>query len=51
MLKTGIEVPVEENIDVIQWFEDPAALSTMLFLWYLAEADYVLFDEDDSRRK
>ena len=22
--KTGIEVPVEENIDVIQWVEDPA---------------------------
>ena len=36
--KTGIEVPVEENIDVIQWVEDPA------------EFIYVLFDEDDSKR-
>lgn len=28
--KTGIEVPVEENIDVIQWVEDRLNLSTML---------------------
>ena len=44
--KTGIEVPVEENIDVIQWVEDPAE-----FIYNAiapAEVDYVLFDEDDS---
>ena len=46
--KTGIEVPVEENIDVIQWVEDPAE-----FIYNAiapAEVDYVLFDEDDSKR-
>ena len=45
---TGIEVPVEENIDVIQWVEDPAE-----FIYNAiapAEVDYVLFDEDDSKR-
>ena len=37
--KTGIEVPVEENIDVIQWVEDPAE-----FIYKCcaqAEVDYV----------
>ena len=46
--KTCIEVPVEENIDVIQWVEDPAE-----FIYNAiapAEVDYVLFDEDDSKR-
>ena len=46
--KTGIDVPVEENIDVIQWVEDPAE-----FIYNAiapAEVDYVLFDEDDSKR-
>ncbi|MDU2860083.1 MAG: transcription termination factor NusA, partial [Streptococcus salivarius] len=46
--KTGIEVPVEENIDVIQWVEDTAE-----FIYNAiapAEVDYVLFDEDDSKR-
>ena len=46
--KTGSEVPVEENIDVIQWVEDPAE-----FIYNAiapAEVDYVLFDEDDSKR-
>lgn len=46
--KTEIEVPVEENIDVIQWVEDPAE-----FIYNAiapAEVDYVLFDEDDSKR-
>ena len=46
--KTGIEVPVEENIDVIQWVEDPAE-----FIYNAiapAEVDYVLFDENDSKR-
>ena len=46
--KTGIEVPVEENIDVIQWVEDPAE-----FIYNAiapAEVDYVLFDEIDSKR-
>ena len=46
--KTGIEVPVEENIDVIEWVPDPAE-----FIYNAiapAEVDYVLFDEDDSKR-
>ena len=46
--KTGIEVPVEENIDVIQWVEDPAE-----FIYNAiapAEVDMVLFDEEDSKR-
>ena len=46
--KIGIEVPVEENIDVIQWVEDPAE-----FIYNAiapAEVDYVLFDENDSKR-
>ena len=46
--KAGVEVPVEENIDVIQWVEDPAE-----FIYNAiapAEVDYVLFDEDDSKR-
>ena len=46
--KAGIEVPVEENIDVIQWVEDPAE-----FIYNAiapAEVDYVLFDENDSKR-
>lgn len=46
--KAGIEVPIEENIDVIQWVEDPAE-----FIYNAiapAEVDYVLFDEDDSKR-
>ncbi len=44
--RTGIEVPVEENIDVIQWVEKiQLNLSTML----LPVIDYVLFDEDDMK--
>jgi len=46
--KAGIEVPVEENIDVIQWVEDPAE-----FIYNAiapAEVDMVLFDEEDSKR-
>lgn len=46
--KTGLLVPVEENIDVIQWVEDPAE-----FIYNAiapAEVDYVIFDEKDSRR-
>ncbi|MGT2832366.1 transcription termination factor NusA [Streptococcus halotolerans] len=46
--KTGIEVPVEENIDVIQWVEDPAE-----FIYNAiapAEVDMVLFDEENSKR-
>ena len=46
--KAGVEVPIEENIDVIQWVEDPAE-----FIYNAiapAEVDYVLFDEDDSKR-
>ena len=43
--KAGVEVPVEENIDVIQWVEDPAE-----FIYNTiapAEVDMVLFDEED----
>lgn len=46
--KAGIEVPIEENIDVIQWVEDPAE-----FIYNAiapAEVDMVLFDEEDSKR-
>lgn len=46
--KAGVEVPVEENIDVIQWVEDPAE-----FIYNAiapAEVDMVLFDEADSKR-
>lgn len=46
--KTGIEIPVEENIDVIQWVEDPAE-----FIYNAiapAEVDMVLFDDDDLKR-
>lgn len=46
--KAGVEVPVEENIDVIQWVEDPAE-----FIYNAiapAEVDMVLFDEVDSKR-
>ncbi|WP_138083131.1 transcription termination factor NusA [Streptococcus porcinus] len=47
-VKTGIEIPVEENIDVIQWVDDPAE-----FIYNAiapAEVDMVLFDEIDSKR-
>ena len=47
-LKTGVEIPVEENIDVIQWVEDPAE-----FIYNAiapAEVDMVLFDDEDSKR-
>lgn len=46
--KAGAEVPIEENIDVIQWVEDPAE-----FIYNAiapAEVDMVLFDEEDSKR-
>lgn len=46
--KADVEVPVEENIDVIQWVEDPAE-----FIYNAiapAEVDMVLFDEADSKR-
>lgn len=46
--KAGVKVPVEENIDVIQWVEDPAE-----FIYNAiapAEVDMVLFDEADSKR-
>ena len=46
--KAGVEVPIEENIDVIQWGEDPAE-----FIYNAiapAEVDMVLFDEEDSKR-
>lgn len=46
--KTGIEIPVEENIDVIQWVDDPAE-----FIYNAiapAEVDMVLFDDEDSKR-
>ena len=45
--KAGVEVPIEENIDVIQWVEDPAE-----FIYNAiapAEVDMVLFDEEDSK--
>lgn len=46
--KTGLEIPVEENIDVIQWVEDPAE-----FIYNAiapAEVDMVLFDDEDTKR-
>src|SRR5699024_11585722 len=46
--KSGVEVPVEETIDVIQWVEDPAE-----FIYNAiapAEVDMVLFHEADSKR-
>ncbi len=46
--KTGIEIPVEENIDVIQWVDDPAE-----FIYNAiapAEVDMVLFDDEDIKR-
>lgn len=47
-LKTGLESPVEENIDVIEWVEDPAE-----FIYNAiapAEVDMVLFDDEDAKR-
>ncbi|WP_367007020.1 transcription termination factor NusA [Streptococcus sp. ZY19097] len=46
--KAGVEVPVEENIDVIQWVEDPAEYIYNAIA--PAEVDMVLFDDEDSRR-
>ncbi|MEN4387480.1 transcription termination/antitermination protein NusA [Streptococcus pyogenes] len=46
--KTGQEIPVEENIDVIQWVDDPAE-----FIYNAiapAEVDMVLFDDEDLKR-
>lgn len=46
--RTGLEIPVEENIDVIEWVEDPAE-----FIYNAiapAEVDMVLFDEEDSKK-
>lgn len=46
--KTGLEIPVEENIDVIQWVEDSAE-----FIYNAiapAEVDMVLFDDEDTKR-
>ena len=46
--RAGVEVPVEENIDVIQWVDDPAE-----FIYNAiapAEVDMVLFDEADHKR-
>ncbi|HGC9508532.1 TPA: transcription termination factor NusA [Streptococcus agalactiae] len=46
--KTGLEISVEENIDVIQWVEDPAE-----FIYNAiapAEVDMVLFDDEDTKR-
>lgn len=46
--KTGLLVPVEENIDVIQWVPDPAE-----FIYNAiapAEVDQVIFDEENSKR-
>lgn len=46
--KTGLEIPVEENIDVIQWVEDPAE-----FIYNAiapVEVDMVLFDDEDTKR-
>ncbi|HEN7011733.1 TPA: transcription termination/antitermination protein NusA [Streptococcus agalactiae] len=46
--KTGLEIPVEENIDVIQWVEDPAE-----FIYNAiapAEVDMVFFDDEDTKR-
>ncbi|VGV89853.1 transcription elongation protein NusA [Streptococcus pyogenes] len=46
--KTGLEIPVEENIDVIQWVDYPAE-----FIYNAiapAEVDMVLFDDEDLKR-
>lgn len=46
--KTGLEIPVEENIDVIQWVDDLAE-----FIYNAiapAEVDMVLFDDEDLKR-
>ncbi|SUO47591.1 transcription elongation factor [Streptococcus pyogenes] len=46
--KTRLEIPVEENIDVIQWVDDPAE-----FIYNAiapAEVDMVLFDDEDLKR-
>lgn len=46
--KTGLLVPVEENIDVIQWVADPAE-----FIYNAiapAEVDQVIFDDENSKR-
>lgn len=46
--KTGLEIPVEENIDVIQWVDDPAE-----FIYNAiapAEVDMILFDDEDLKR-
>ncbi|VHE84816.1 transcription elongation protein NusA [Streptococcus pyogenes] len=46
--KMGLEIPVEENIDVIQWVDDPAE-----FIYNAiapAEVDMVLFDDEDLKR-
>ncbi|VHF11486.1 transcription elongation protein NusA [Streptococcus pyogenes] len=46
--KTGLEIPVEENVDVIQWVDDPAE-----FIYNAiapAEVDMVLFDDEDLKR-
>lgn len=46
--KTGLEILVEENIDVIQWVDDPAE-----FIYNAiapAEVDMVLFDDEDLKR-
>ena len=46
--KTGVALPMEENIDVIQWVEDPAE-----FIYNAiapAEVDMVLFDDEDPKR-
>lgn len=46
--KTGLEIPVEENIDVIQWVEDPAEFICNAIA--PAEVDMVLFDDEDTKR-
>ena len=48
MLRQVLRFLLRKNIDVIQWVEDPAE-----FIYNAiapAEVDYVLFDEDDSKR-
>lgn len=46
--KTGLLVPVEENIDVIQWVEDPAEYIYNAIA--PAEVDLVLFDPEDEKK-
>lgn len=46
--RTGLLIPVEENIDVIHWVDDPAE-----FIYNAiapAEVDQVIFDEENSKR-